>query len=100
MGNKRVVLFSHLRRDRMRAGLRLRDVSNRAGVSLGRLSEAERHLYKLSPEAMSRVLAVIAEASAKLLHQPATQTATAIVKLDDSSATSTVPPLRAKGSGA
>jgi transcriptional regulator with XRE-family HTH domain len=54
------VLFSNLRRDRTRARLRLRDVSNETGVAVSKLSEAERGLIELTPEERRRVREVIA----------------------------------------
>jgi len=53
------IICSRLRRDRLQAGLRLRDVSNGSGVAVSKLSEAERGLVRLSPEEAIRVRAAI-----------------------------------------
>jgi transcriptional regulator with XRE-family HTH domain len=59
-GKRRDVLLSGLRRERLRAGLRLRDVSNVTRISVSRLSEVERGLVELAPEERERIRSAIA----------------------------------------
>jgi transcriptional regulator with XRE-family HTH domain len=70
MRRRRDLLFSNLRRDRMRAGLRLRDVSNETGISVSKLSAAERGLINLTPEEAERVRAAIGQYQATVTAEP------------------------------
>lgn len=70
MRRMRDLLFSNLRRDRMRAGMRLRDVSNETGISVSKLSEAERGLINLTPEEAERVRAAIEQGQAPGTPEP------------------------------
>jgi transcriptional regulator with XRE-family HTH domain len=58
---KRGFLFSSLRRARLRAGLRLRDVSNETGIAVSTLSECERGLLRLSAEQSRRLKDALAQ---------------------------------------